>query len=275
MTLAAAVALTLTALGTDVGVVVAHHTGVSDDAARATAEQVFSAVRAQGVVARNELDTRRGFSSLGLGDVSTCTTRRPCVVESGKALELWAVVTVSVSELDGERSLVLELVTMADAQTVVRESALYPSTKPPPADVLARFATKVKPLQPPPVVTPPPVVVVAPPEPPKPTLTPAPAPAPTPLAATLVEKRGPSVPALVVGGAAVVAVAVAVGLFAASMGARGELEAAESTREGRRVSSLTETQAAAVANRANAQATGALTSALLAGALGGVTVLTW
>lgn len=272
MTLAAAVALTLTALGTDVAVVVAHHTGVPDDSARATAEQVFTVLRAQGVAARNELDSRRSFGSLGLADVSGCMTRRPCVVESGKALELWGVVTVSVSELDGERSLVLELVSMADGQTLAREMALYADGKAPPADALARFASKVKSLQPPPVVTAPPVVVAAP-EPPK--LLVPPTPTPTPATEVVTQKRGPSVPALVAGGAAVVCVAVAVGLFAGSMGARGELSAAETTRDGRRVSSLTEAQAQAVANRANAQATGALTSALLAGALGGVTVLTW
>jgi hypothetical protein len=106
-------------------VVVTRRTAVPPADALAVATLVTRSLKDAKVVTAWEADgAARRLAALGVKDSSKCEGRLACVQEFGRQLDVVAVVSVSISELDRERSVTLEVVDVASGETLAKESLL-------------------------------------------------------------------------------------------------------------------------------------------------------
>lgn len=224
----------------------------------------------------NEAETGRRLARLGLRDATSCKGKASCLAEVGKQLQVNWLVMVSVSELEGDRSLGLELLEVATERVVERDAVLLAGKTPVTGELLEGFvahtlthAGEPKPATP--IVASTPTTLFPKDAPTEPDLSPPPPPR--------VEPLGPFQPAhtrsvvlLSTGGVLLAGAAVLLG-FGLTMNAK--LSAGEVGPDGRVRSSLTSSEATAVATTTSVELGTAGAAAVLALALGTVGVLTW
>ncbi len=111
-------------------VVVARHTGVSDDEAMELAREVSAALGQRVGVPLSPDVVRTKLRGLKMSDATRCAGRPPCLAELGRALEVSAVVALTVSQIEGDRSVVLEAFAAADATKLARHAELILANTP-------------------------------------------------------------------------------------------------------------------------------------------------
>lgn len=260
----------------EVAVLVVRRTSVTVPEGRALADAAFAALKAKAVAVEAPQESLRRLSSLGVSDPTVCTGRKACVLELAKQLEVPAVVSISAAQLQGERSVVLEAWRTADGVLIAKDAVVLKAGAPllpEHVEAVTRALAAAYPAAPvkaaaEPVKT---AVVELKPEPkPEPVVT-VPPEAVTPGPATPSRSH---VPGILVAGAAIGAAAVAIGLGASALSARGEL--GRTTTVGQQTVSVhSGSQAQALADRGNLH--GGVAAGLAAAALAfGVTaVLVW
>lgn len=107
---------------------------------------------------------------LDVKDTSACNGRRSCVQELARQLNATALVGLSVTRVDKETALALELIPTGDAPSTVKDGFIAPPGKEPLAPLVQGFATRIREhLAPEPAPTPPVAAtpnLVPPPQPP-------------------------------------------------------------------------------------------------------------
>lgn len=255
-------------------VLVTRRTAVTPAQANALAAECWEGLRAGGVpLALEPAATLKQLARVSVKDSASCNGRRACVAELGRQLKADYVVALSVSRLDADTSVALELVRVADEGVVEKDSLLL--SKKAALDV-AGFAAKVK-------------AVLLPEAPPPPPEEEKPRPAPdAPTEAKLVPRDvqpPPAVPppepprthaaSFVLGGVGVAALAAGAVLLGVGLSQRTALEQGAPGPDGRARSPLTGAQAAAM-NGSSSALLGVSVGALAAGVgLGTAAVFTW
>lgn len=273
--LAAVVALTLTA-SADAGqavVLVGRRTAVPVASARTLALDTSKALADGGVPIALDPDAAlKQLARVSVKDSASCNGKRSCLAELGRQLKVAWVVVLSAASMDGEQSVGLELLRVADEAVVDTDSLLLPKKGRVDASGLTAFTAKVKarvlPASESPAETPP-LVSDTPTEP---KLTPAPVEPPPSVTEPAVARS--HVPSFVLGGAAVAALAAGAVMLGVAAASRAPLAGAVGA-DGRARSTLTIDEAEAL----NARSTGLVaggSAALAAGVgLGLAGVFTW
>lgn len=251
--------------------VLARRTNVSGAEANSLAAQAAAALSADGVPMLPDAELARRLTRLGLKDASTCGGKTACLTEVGRQLKLDWLVSVSVSRLENDRSVALELLKLSAGTVVEKESLLLPAKTKLTADLLEGFSQRVKLALG--LVTPPPVEPPKPPdapvvtklEPVKPPDVVIPAPPPPRSHRT----------SFVLGGAAVAALGTAAALLAVGLSTQASLSTGTSNPDGRLRSELTGSEAQARANAAGLQLGLAGAAAAVGAGLGTAAVVTW
>ncbi len=159
---------------------------------------------------------RASLARLGLKDASACNGRKACVTELGRQLQATYVIALSLSQVGSDRSIALELLRVSDGVVLEKEALILATGANVTADQLAGFSTRVLTqlgVSDKPVVEPPPVPVVKGP------LVVVKEPAPVTLT-TIPPPPKSHVTSIVLGGAGVVALAVATGLLVSGLNGR-------------------------------------------------------
>jgi hypothetical protein len=239
-------------------VLLGRRTSVSVAEATALTARVASALEANGVVLSTPPDAASSaLKRLGFPDSSSCGGKRECLVELGRQLQVEWVFAVSVTKVEKDRSVGLELIHVADGTSPEKDAAVLAPKADLTPDLLAGFSKRVLDRWKPAQADTPAVVMVTPTErPPPPPDLPPPPPPPVP------EAPRSHVASWVLLGVGVAALAVSGVFLATGLGARGSIYEAERDM-GRQVSRLTFAEATAQNQRAN-------TSFILSGVLGGV-----
>ena len=264
-------ALVLAQPAPDVGVVVSRSAGVMP--ARIAKlltrlEQQLSEGQVKSL-SRKELATRMG--RLSQQDATFCAGKPSCLAELGRQLPVDVVIGLSMTFLTPDLSVVVEAVRSSDGTSLADFSrVLGPADKesqPSFEDFAARVraAMTAKPAEP--VADVPLKPVGVEPLPPTPSLV-----ALTPMTPPA---RRSLVPAVMAGAGAVAALAIGAGLAVSSVGKNESLSRGEALPDGRIQSPLTQSQALAARNGANAELNGAIGCAIGAAVLGVLTVLLW
>lgn len=231
-------------------VLVTRRSGLTVPQAAELRTQLERALTAAGVPVALEgkaLSTR--LAGLGVKEPAACNGRRSCVFELGRQLATRHLVSVSISRVEGDSALALELLRVDGEATLAKDSFVVPKGVKDLTALVGPFAEAAKKaLAPPPepVVTappptPPPAVLV-PTEPPRTALVEV-TPAPTPRSHTA---------GLVLGGAGVAAAIAGGVLLAVSFATRAPLTTGSGMGDYLRSdSSLTEKEAQARAQQAD------------------------
>ncbi len=220
----------------------------------------------------------RGLAKAGVVDSATCNGKKACVAELGRQVGVAWVVAVSISQVEGDRSLALELVQVSDATVAARDSVLLVPGATLTAEALAAFAQRaaqVVGVAPPRESAPGSVAPVTPPGPadaPVVTpLTPTEAPVAVVVAAPAVAHTGSLVLGSV-GGAVLVA---SVASLVLGLTGRAALSAGPRDAQGQVHSTLSGGDAQALSDRANLQLGLAGAGAAVAAGLGAAAFFTW
>lgn len=196
-------------------VLVGRRTSMSPADAQALSQTISTFLVAARVPVLLDADAARAsLSRLGLKDASACSGRKACLTELGRQLATPYVIALSLSQVESDRSLALELLRVSDGVVLETEAIILSTGANLTAGQLAGFAERVlKKLQDRPVVETPPIVVVKPPvsEPP-----------PVVIVAPLAPPAKSHAPSLLLGGAGVVALAVATGLLVSGLNTRAD-----------------------------------------------------
>ncbi len=143
--LALALSISLASSPLSTTVVVTRRTAVPAADGHALANEVAQALTAQGVtVAPSPSEAVRRLANLDVKDSSACLGRKPCIVEFGVQLEVGLLVSVSVSEFEGERSVALEAYRIPGGEVISRSSFFYARTARPSPQDLTDFALKTR-----------------------------------------------------------------------------------------------------------------------------------
>lgn len=267
------VALTLGAAEPSIdAVLITRKTGVTPAQAAELQAQLARALEANQLkVKLSGVGLQSALKKLGVKDASACNGRRSCINELVRQLQATALVSVSVSRIDDETALALELVRLDERLSPVKDSLLLPPGKSALEPLVAAFATKVREAlgaDAPRVVEPPPAQPLA-----APTLVPEPPPTPPP--AVFIEAPAPSRAAptvLAISGG--VSLAAGVALLIVSVVTRGELNAT-TTHGGLPASSLTEDAAQRKNTESNVLLGTGLGAAVVGAGLATGAILTW
>lgn len=263
--------LVLTAAPNSASVVVTRRTSVTAVEALALADDTAKALEKAGVhVEPDPVTSARDLALKGVKDTSTCQGKKACVLDFGKKLGVEVLVSLSVSQIEGDRSVALEAWRVPGATIIAKKAVLFPAAKLIDPAVLDEFANLVRvalglpaPMAKP-VAVDAPVVAVAP------KLTPAEVPTTT-LPLTVPPPARSHVASYVVGGAAVAALAAAGALGITGFLAKNRLDATTGANR----SPLTMTEAQALAGSANTQLTAAGVAAIVGAGLGATAVILW
>ncbi|MCU0699117.1 MAG: hypothetical protein MUC96_21640 [Myxococcaceae bacterium] len=253
-------------------VLLSRRTSVSIAEASALTSRVAGALAANGVTVSTPPDAAAAaLKRLGFPDSSSCGGKRECLVELGRQLQVEWVFAVSVTKVENDRSVGVELIHVTDGSSPEKDAVVLAPKADLTPDLLAAFAKRVldrwspRPSDTPAAVT---VTPPATPRPPPPDLPPPPPP-PAP------EAPRSHLASWVLGGLGAAAL-VASGVFLASGLARwGSIYEPGVDAMNRRVSLLTFAEASARRDLANTDFT---ISGVLGGtalALGLAAVLTW
>lgn len=256
------------------GIVVARRTGMSLAEGQALARDTAKALAEAGLVGAKPPDVALAeLARLSVTDTATCAGRRPCLAQLGRELHVDFLLGLSVANLEGDQSVALELIRVADETLLDKDSLLLAHKARPTAALLQRVADKFRQALAPPK---PEVVADAPraePTPaPPPKLTPA-----TPAPAAVVVAPTPRVKPLpaaltATGVAAVIAGAVAIG---AGLALHGTLGLGTAGADGRVRSGLSGAQAQALADQASVLVGAGLVGAGVGAALGVTGIALW
>ena len=259
-------------LGVDPGVavLVGRRTSLSQVEAQVLSQTISTHLATAHVPIQLDADAAgASLNRLGLKDASACNGRKACLTELGRQLSSAYVIALSLSQVERDRSIALEFLRVADGVVLEKEAIILSTGATLTADQLAGFAQRVLKqlrLEDRPVVETPPVVVVKEPvvsEPP-----------PVVIVAPLPPAAKSHVPALILGGAGVVAFAVATGLLVSGLNARAEAyRTTEVDGTLRSQYAASEVQRRAAAGGAQLGVAGGLAAAGLG--LGTAAVITW
>lgn len=218
---AAFVSLLLLADDPGTVVLVGRRTGLSQTESQVLAQTISTHLREARVPVR--LDATAASTALGrmgLKDASACNGRKACLTELGRQLESPWVISLSLSRIDADLSIAVELVRVADGQVVEKDAMIIPVGAKPTADQFAAFATKANTHFP--AKADAPRVEAPPPPPEKPDLVPPPPPPevvspvlPPPVA------KSRTTP-IILGSAAVVAIGVGTALLISGLNTRAD-----------------------------------------------------
>lgn len=273
MIFAVLLTFSLGAVDAETAVLVGRRTSLSQADAQVLSQTISTHLANAGVPLKLDADAARdSLSKLGLKDASACNGRKACVSELGRQLQVAYVLALSLSQVGSDRSLALELLRVSDGVVLEREALILATGANVTADQLTSFSARVrtqlgvsdKPVaEPPPVVKDPvPVVVKEPP--------------PLPIVTTPLPPAPKShVTSLVLGGAGVVALAVATGLLVSGLNGRASAYATTPGPDGtlRSPYSASEVQRRAGAGGIELGVAGGLAAAGLG--LGVAAVITW
>ncbi len=279
MTLALLSALVLAPLAAEppaVTLLVTRRTRVAPAEAQGLANEVATHLVALGVpLALEPAAAAKKLARLGVADTAACAGRKLCIAELGRQLGAAWVIAASVSRVEGDRSLGLELVRASDESVAAKDSIFLPGALKPTADQLTAFGAAVRTalgLE----VTPEPKKdegdaprVETPKEAPRtaPVAEATPAPAAVPAVVLPAEPPAPPkshVSGAVLGGGAVLALAASGALAWLGLSTRASLAQGQPGPDGRVLSSLSGSEATSRAQTASVE----LGAAGLAGALG-------
>ena len=273
MLLAALISFALGAVESDAAVLVGRRTSVSQADAVLLSNTISGHLKAAKVPLKLDADAARAsLAQLGIKDASACNGRKACLTELGRQLSAPYVLTISLSQVGSDRSVALELLRVSDGVVLEKEALILATGALITADQLAGFSARVVTqlsLGDRPVVEPPPVkepMVIAPvvKDPPPPPIVIAPV-APPPKS---------HVTSFVLGGAAVVALAIGTGLLVAGLNDRAEAyRTTEQEGSLRSPYSASEVQRRAAAGGVELGIAGGLAAAGLG--LGTAAVITW
>jgi hypothetical protein len=256
-------------------VVVGRRTDVTVADANAVAADVSRALATGKVpVSHDAAAFAKRLLKLGVKDTSSCAGKKQCIAELARQLQAPWSVALSLSRVDAERAVALELIRTSDQAVVARESLVLARTDKLTPELLIAFVDKVRvalglapePKPPEEVKGPPTDAPVEARVLPPPPLVPPPAP-PVEVAVPAAPPRSHTVP-IVLGSASATALVAGVVLTVLSVSTRARLTPAN----GQTLSDYTGSQALALNQRANVE----LEGAAAAGAVGlglGITAL--
>lgn len=254
------VAVALLSAADPVDVVVSRSIATTPERAQDLLERVTEALAQAGLKVRAPAETRR---LLPAGtQTAACAARRPCVRELGVALGARAVVGVDVGHVTGQMAVNLEAVLTADGQRLAQHSFAidsdgYPARLAPELEKFSRALALALPPEDAPVAA-----------------KLEPSPVKEPPVAVVAEAARPVGP-IVLGSTAVLAAVVAVSLAMVGASTGGQLERAKSTHQGLPASTLSRSDAEAIAASANGQYTAAAIAGGAALTLGAGALLWW
>jgi hypothetical protein len=258
-------------------VVVGRRTDVSVADANLVAADVSRALAAGKVpVALDAATFSKRLFKLGVRDTSSCAGKKQCVAELARQLQAAWSVSLSLSRVEAERAVALELIRTSDQSVAARESLVLARTDKLTPELLTAFVDKVRVamgLAPAPKVEevkPPPdapveAALLPPPPPPPPPVAQVAMPAPAPKSHTTSIVMGSVGVASLVAGA----VLTAVGLSTRAQLTRGDLV------NGQTLSSLTGAQAQALNGTASAELGGGAAAGAVGLGLGITALLLW
>lgn len=197
----------------------------------------------------------------GQKPAQACDARRPCLVELARKLPVDVLISLSITYVKPDLSVVAEAVRASDGKLLAELSEILDKDDPPTKLSVSTFAQGLRAALAPP---PPPVAVLVP------EVTDAPIVAP-PQAIVPVVTRPSAAPAVITGVAAVAALGAGVALGVSG----GSAGASLAGREGPGLSSLSYNEALAKQTEANTQVGVAVGCAVGAAVLGVVTYLLW
>lgn len=214
------------------------------------------------------------LARLSVKDTASCQGRRACVAQLGRELRVDYVLGLSVATLEGDRSVALELIKVADEATLLKDSHLLAKGAGPTAQLLSATAAKLRELLGPPAA--PPDAPVA--EPPKPqvTLTPVEAAPTTPVAPVISERPAAvrAVPVVLLGSGAALMLG-GVGALAGGATLHGTLGLGSVDVDGRIRSGLSQSQAEHLSQDATGLVIAGLVGIAAGAGLAAAGVATW
>lgn len=261
-------------------VLLSRRTAVPQAEGRELAAQVAALLGKAGLPLASDAEgVSRRLARLGVKDTANCNGRKVCIAELARQLEAPWVVALSVSRIESDRSLALELIRAQDVAVVAKDSVVLAKADKLTSDLLAGFVDKARTamgLAPPPgpvVTTPPTTPDKPPPDAPVQTaLTPPPPSTPPVLPPPPPEKSHTA--SYVLGGAGVLALGAAATMLALGLSTRTELARGQNAG-GRTLSELTEPQAVQLNSRSNVELGVAAGAGALGLGLGTAAVLVW
>ena len=217
MLFAVLLTFSLSAVDSDVAVLVGRRTSLTQAEAQKLSQTISAHLTAGGVQLKLDADAAgASLARLGVKDASACNGRKACVTELGRQLAVPYVIALSLSQVGNDRSIALQLLRVADGVVLESEALILAPGANITADQLAGFASRVvaqlEPADRPVVEVPPPQVKDPIVKDPPPLVVTAPVPAPP----------KSHVSSFVLGGAGVVALAVATGLLVSGLNTRAE-----------------------------------------------------
>ncbi len=263
-------------------VLVSRRTAVPQAVGRELAAQVATLLGKAGIPLASDAEavTRR-LARLGVKDTAHCNGRKVCVAEVARQLEAPWVVALSVSRIESDRSLALELIRAEDVAVVAKDSVVLAKTDKLTAELLAGFVDKARtalglvPPAPEPVVTPTVTPDKPPPDAPVQTaLTPTPPPVVPPPVVPPPAPEKSHTASWVLGGAGVAALGAATAMLVLGLSSRAALARGQSAGD-RTLSELTEPQAVQLNTRSNVELGVAAGAGALGLGLGTAAVLVW
>lgn len=241
-------------------VVVTRRIGVAPAASVALSERVAEALSEAGITpVVGAADSSRQLAVLGVKDTAACLARKQCIIEFGRQLGADVVVSVALSEFEGEGSMTLEAWRVGTETLLLGENLSYRASADPRVS-LTSFASRLHGLRAPKPDVPVTTTLVPPP---RDDLPPPPPPAPERSHAT----------SFVVGGVGVAALVAAGALGVSGLLAQQRLGATVTGAPDR--SPLSASEARALADQANTQFTIAGIAGLAGLGLGTTAVLLW
>lgn len=121
--------------------ILVRRTGVSAAEAATLTRQVGERLSSPAVL--DFIESQRRLSTFGLGDGTTCGGKPECHAEVGRQLGVAWLVLVSVSQIAQDQSLALELFEVGKEKVHERDSVLLPQRGEVPAALLESFARRV------------------------------------------------------------------------------------------------------------------------------------
>ena len=248
-----------------VALVLARRTALGPADASALQSQLSGALSEAGVPLLAPAEVRRRLARLGLDDATSCKGKAECLTELGRQLQVRWLVTISLSELDADRSVGLELLDVDAGLVVEREAVLLTPRTKLEAALFADLSRRVQAHLAPSAASPAELKAAPVPVPPPATgLLPMPQPAP---------RVQPSRVVLLSTGAALLAATVV--LLTAGLVTRGRLSQGDRGADGLVRSTLSAGEARQLSRDASLELSAAGGAGLVALGLGTAVILTW
>ena len=130
---------------TGTAMVVSRRTNVTSAEARTLSASAATLLAQLGVpltVAPDAATIR--LAKLGLRDSATCGGRKACIAELGHQLKVAWIIALSVSKVDDDRSVALELIRVSDKTVVEKDAVILPPKAALEAELLSGFAARCR-----------------------------------------------------------------------------------------------------------------------------------